>query len=131
MRYTKGQSGNPVGRPRGSRGISAYIAEKTNGYRELIDGLLDLARDPQTSSREKLGAYQALLDRGIGRPMNRHEILSMSMNLTPLPAGFESLPYESKMRILDEYRAAALANPQDDDQALELGPAQDTDGEAP
>ena len=42
--WKPGQSGNPSGRPRGTRDLAGYVLESTGGGRELLDALLSLAR---------------------------------------------------------------------------------------
>ena len=42
--WKPGQSGNPSGRPKGTRYLAGYVLETTDGGKELIDALLSLAR---------------------------------------------------------------------------------------
>ena len=81
--WQPGQSGNPSGRPRGTRDLAAYVLETTDGGMELIDSLLCLARgtmpnlaaqegsrprkDQQVRPADQLKAIEMLLDRGFGR----------------------------------------------------------------
>ena len=81
--WQPGQSGNPSGRPRGTRDLAGYVLETTDGGRELIDSLLSLARgilpnvpaqegsrprkDQQVRPVDQLKAIEMLLDRGFGR----------------------------------------------------------------
>jgi len=39
-----GQSGNPSGRPRGTRDLAGYVLETTDGGKELVDALVSIAR---------------------------------------------------------------------------------------
>ena len=39
-----GQSGNPSGRPRGTRDLAGYVLETTDGGKELVDALESIAR---------------------------------------------------------------------------------------
>ena len=39
-----GQSGNPSGRPRGTRDLAGYVLETTDGGKELVDALMSIAR---------------------------------------------------------------------------------------
>ena len=43
--WTPGQSGNPSGRPRGTRDLAGYVLETTDGGKELVDALVSIARD--------------------------------------------------------------------------------------
>ena len=42
--WQPGQSGNPSGRPRGTRDLAGYVLETTDGGKELVDALVGLAR---------------------------------------------------------------------------------------
>ena len=81
--WQPGQSGNPSGRPKGTRDLAGYVLESTGGGRELIDSLLSLARgilpnvavqeghrprkDQQVRPADQWKAIEMLLDRGFGR----------------------------------------------------------------
>ena len=81
--WQPGQSGNPSGRPKGTRDLAGYVLETTDGGKELVDALLCIARgvmpsipaqegsrprkDHQVRSVDQLKAIEMLLDRGFGR----------------------------------------------------------------
>ena len=81
--WRPGQSGNPTGRPRGTRDLAGYVLETTDGGKELVDSLLSIARgvmpnvpvqegsrsrkDQQVRPADQLKAIEMLLDRGYGR----------------------------------------------------------------
>ena len=81
--WRPGQSGNPSGRPKGTRDLAGYVLETTGGGRELIDALVCIARgvmpnlavqegskprkDQQVRPADQLKAIEMLLDRGFGR----------------------------------------------------------------
>ena len=81
--WQPGQSGNPSGRPKGTRDLAGYVLETTDGGKELVDALLSLARgvvpdvpgqegsrprkDQQVRPTDQLKAIEMLLDRGFGR----------------------------------------------------------------
>jgi len=81
--WQPGQSGNPSGRPKGTRDLAGYVLETTDGGRELVDALVSIARgvmpnvavqedtrprkDQQVRPADQLKAIEMLLDRGFGR----------------------------------------------------------------
>ena len=81
--WKPGQSGNPNGRPKGTRDLASYVLETTDGGKELVDSLLSIARgvmpnvpvqegsrsrkDQQVRPADQLKAIEMLLDRGFGR----------------------------------------------------------------
>ena len=81
--WQPGQSGNPSGRPKGTRDLASYVLETTDGGKELVDALLSIARgtmpnvatqegsrprkDQQVRPADQLKAIEMLLDRGFGR----------------------------------------------------------------
>ncbi len=81
--WQPGQSGNPSGRPRGTRDLAGYVLESTDGGKELVDALVSIARgvmpnvavqegsrprkDQQVRPADQLKAIEMLLDRGFVR----------------------------------------------------------------
>ncbi len=65
MPFKKGQSGNPGGRPK-VLGEVRELAQKHGP--ECITGLLEIARNTQAPAPARVAAYNALLDRGYGKP---------------------------------------------------------------
>ena len=55
--WQPGQSGNPSGRPRGTRDLAGYVLETTDGGKELVDALVPIARGvmPNVAVQEALG----------------------------------------------------------------------------
>ena len=88
--WKPGQSGNPSGRPRGTRDLAGYVLDTTDGGRELIDALVCLARgvlpnvavqegsrprkDQQVRPADQLKAIEMLLERGFGRSPQQLDI---------------------------------------------------------
>jgi len=88
--WKPGQSGNPSGRPRGTRDLSGYVLETTGGGMELVNALLSIARgvmpnvpvqegsrprkDRQVRPADQLKAIEMLLDRGFGRSPQQLDI---------------------------------------------------------
>ena len=85
-----GQSGNPSGRPKGTRDLAGYVLETTDGGKELVDALICIARgvmpnvplqegsrprkDQQVRPADQLKAIEMLLDRGFGRSPQQLDI---------------------------------------------------------
>jgi hypothetical protein len=81
--WQPGQSGNPSGRPKGTRDLAGYVLETTDGGKELVDALVSIARgvlpnvaaqegsrprkNQQVRPADQLKAIEMLLDRGFGR----------------------------------------------------------------
>ena len=88
--WQPGQSGNPSGRPKGTRDLAGYVLETTDGGKELVDALVSIARgvmpnvavqessrprkDQQVRPAEQLKAIEKLLDRGFGRSPQQLDI---------------------------------------------------------
>ena len=93
--WQPGQSGNPSGRPKGTRDLAGYVLETTDGGKELIDALVCLARgtmpnvamqegsrprkDQQVRPADQLKAIEMLLDRGFGRSPQQLDIPTVSL----------------------------------------------------
>lgn len=43
------------------------VREATDNGRAIVEGLVEIASDPETSKRDRVSAYQVLLDRGFGK----------------------------------------------------------------
>ena len=81
--WQPGQSGNPSGRPKGTRDLAGYVLETTESGQELVDALASIARgampnvavqvgsrprkDQQVRPADQLRAIEMLLNRGFGR----------------------------------------------------------------
>ena len=88
--WKPGQSGNPSGRPRGTRDLAGYVLESTDGGKELVNALVSIARgvmpnvaaqegsrpikDQQVRPADQLKAIEMLLDRGFGRSPQQLDI---------------------------------------------------------
>jgi len=88
--WQPGQSGNPSGRPRGTRDLAGYVLETTDGGRELVDALVSIARDimpnvavqeghrprkhQQARPADQVKAIEMLLDRAFGRSPQQLDI---------------------------------------------------------
>ena len=111
--WKPGQSGNPSGRPRGTRDLAGYVLETTDGGKELIDSLLSLARgivpnvavqegsrprkDQQVRPADQLKAIEMLLDRGFGRSPQQ---LDVAHSVSDRPLAHLS---DATLRLLVEY----------------------------
>ena len=88
--WQPGQSGNPSGRPKGTRDLAGYVLEATDGGKELVDALVSIARgvmpnvavqegsrprkDQQVRPADQLKAIEMLLDRGFSRSPQQLDI---------------------------------------------------------
>jgi len=88
--WQPGQSGNPSGRPRGTRDLAGYVLETTDGGKELVDALVCIARgvmpnvavqegfrprkDQQVRPAAQLKAIEMLLGRGFVRSQQQLDI---------------------------------------------------------
>jgi hypothetical protein len=64
-RFQKGPTGNAGGRPK----VLAEVRELAQQHGpEAIEGLIALARDKNAPAAARVAAYNALLDRGYGKP---------------------------------------------------------------
>ena len=97
--WKPGQSGNPSGRPKGTRDLAGYVLETTDGGKELVDALVSIARgvmpnvleqegsrpkkDQKVRTADQLKAIEMLLDRGFGRSPQQLDV-AHSVSSRPL-----------------------------------------------
>lgn len=74
MKWQKGQSGNPAGRPKECIEVRKYILQKTNSGKELVDLMYKVAFNKDSekhtgwAAKERLVAIKWLSDYSLGRP---------------------------------------------------------------
>lgn len=75
-RFKPGQSGNPLGRPKGFAGVAKLILRETNDGEELVKFALETLRNTHQnrSFDERWAALQWLADRAIGKPVAMVEL---------------------------------------------------------
>ena len=111
--WQPGQSGNPSGRPKGTRDLAGYVLETTDGGKELVDALICIARgimpdlpmqegsrprkDQQVRPADQLKAIEMLLDRGFGRSPQQ---LDIAHSVTDRPLKHLS---DATLQLLVEY----------------------------
>ena len=94
--WQPGQSGNPSGRPKGTRDLAGHVLETTDGGKELVDALVSIARgvmpnvpvqegsrprkDQQVRPADQLEAIEMLLDRGFGRSSQQLDVAHIVSN---------------------------------------------------
>ncbi len=61
--WKPGQSGNPAGKPPGTRGLIRFLRESTRDGRELIEKLLEIARNGGEADTDQLKALTYLVDK--------------------------------------------------------------------
>ena len=119
--WQPGQSGNPSGRPRGTRDLAGYVLGATDGGKELVDSLLSIARgvmpnvpvqedsrprkDRQVRPADQLKAIEMLLDRGFGRSPQQ---LDIAHSVTERP--FANLSDETLRLLVDNARQLEEGN---------------------
>lgn len=89
--FKPGQSGNPEGRPKGTKNLSTVLREMLELEIE-VDGVKITQKDAiikkliQKSTAGELGAIQEIFDRTEGKPKQdiKHEIQSGVLNIDPL-----------------------------------------------
>lgn len=69
MVWSKGQSGNPNGRPKGAAGVAKLIDESTLGGKELVAWALAVWRDATQTMADRRWAFEWLSNRYMGTPM--------------------------------------------------------------
>ncbi len=98
--WQPGQSGNPSGRPKGTRDLAGYVLETTDGGKELVDALVSIARgvmpnvpvqegsrprkNQQVRPDDQLKAIEMLLDRGFGTRSPQQLDIALSVTGRPL-----------------------------------------------
>jgi len=113
--WKPGQSGNPSGRPKGTRDLAGYVLETTDGGKELVDALVSIARgvmpnvpaqegsrprkDQQVRPADQLNAIEMLLDRGFGRSPQQ---LDIAHSVSDRP--FANLSDETLMLLVENAR---------------------------
>ena len=111
--WQPGQSGNPSGRPKGTRDLAGYVLETTDGGKELVDALICIARgavpnlavqkgsrprkDQQVRPADQLKAIEMLLERGFGRSPQQ---LDIAHSVTDRPLKHLS---DATLQLLVEY----------------------------
>jgi len=57
------------GRPKGSKGIAAYIKEKTNNLKDVVDCYIEILQDNKAAKKDRIVCGTKLMEYGIGRPV--------------------------------------------------------------
>lgn len=68
MTWKKGQSGNPGGRAKTDKELEALIKSYCPS---AISTLYNIQRNPKSNDRARVMAANSLLDRGLGKPVQR------------------------------------------------------------
>ena len=119
--WQPGESGNPSGRPKGTRDLAGYVLETTDGGKELVDALVSIARgtmpnvatqegsrprkDQQVRPADQLKAIEMLLDRGFGRSPQQ---LDIAHSVTDRP--LKNLSDETLLSLIESARQLKEGN---------------------
>ena len=76
-KWTKGQSGNPGGRPKVVAEVRDLAREHTT---EAIETLVGVMKNPKAPPHARITAATALLDRGYGKPTQHVETLGLRLS---------------------------------------------------
>ncbi len=100
--FKKGVSGNPGGRTKAHREVARYIRDKTMDGKELADILLTIARNAEAEDRVRLLAVEALLDRGIGKPVQAVDLrVDGEIAVNEQPRDWSLIPIEERRGLLE------------------------------
>lgn len=117
--WQPGQSGNPSGRPKGTRELSHLVLEATNHGTELVDTLVAISRGTlpeildgketkEVTVKDRLRAVEMLLDRGYGKPPGTLEV-SGNLNVNHL-AGMTFEELEARSRKIEALLEAGVVD---------------------
>lgn len=101
--WSKGQSGNSSGRPRGFAGVSAFVLGETQDGKELAQWMIDIWRDKSRPHVERERAHQWLSDRGLGRP-----VTTVDLQVTAgdgVQRDWSAMPLQERLELLERIRA--------------------------
>lgn len=108
-RWKKGQSGNPAGRPKRVPGLVEEILRLTNDGKQLAQLLHDIATKQivkvvsdnghesyeGADTKDKISAIKLLLEYGIGKPVEHHEVGGVGAFEELISGSFELEPSEN------------------------------------
>ena len=83
--FEKGVSGNPGGRPKDAFKIAEYARQFST---EAIDKIVAVMRNPEADLRAVIAAAVAILDRGIGKPMQPTQQQQLGADGQPISPNF-------------------------------------------
>ena len=99
---------NPSGRPKGTAGLAEYIRSKTHDFKDLIDIMLDIARESMNDGN-KISAVSWFADRGLGKVFEQvsdDDKLAMLKNMVLVPKVGIQMIKEADIEIRSESQVA-------------------------
>lgn len=105
MPFKKGMSGNPSGRPQGSKNkeLSAFKKELKSGLIERLDYFFELLDSPDLADKDKINAYLKALE--FVMPKQQKIEMDADLHTNLIQVQFEStkvLPIHSESEFIDD-----------------------------
>jgi hypothetical protein len=82
--FQPGQSGNPSGRPKGSKNLATKIREETADGKEMLDYLRRVVNGTEkATARDRIAAAALLFDRGFGKAVGVEFVATAETDALP------------------------------------------------
>lgn len=97
--FKKGQSGNPLGRPKAALAVRDLAREHTEG---ALKTLVDIAYNPKSPAAARVQAASAILDRGWGKPIQSSQSVTATVSYQDFLMGLVSPEEKRELGITTE-----------------------------